>query len=260
MQKQARIMIHGKTSQKTAQILSKVLRKYKFVKVDCIEGMCIVSSDQIPDSLNTWLIDILLNSKMFLGKYHHKHPLYNRKRSHRLQEKFVTAISRFGFWESTDYPEDNVFFEYLVSKTRCLLNGMPLWKAVKIARDESGCQITLPDSPYAYDFKLSLIQNLVDYFAKSQEEALEIINLEFPEYKNAARLEMDNSNKMEIQKIMYNKIQELIGILKFYTPKERRKYIEQGDRMDKFLVFIFIMQSKGRQWVVDNIGEVEGWT
>jgi hypothetical protein len=56
------------------------------------------------------------------------------------------------------------------------------------------------------------------------------------------------------------KTRQLIETLKFYSPKNRRKYLDNSDNFDKFILFTALFQQKGKQWIIENIGEIESWT
>jgi hypothetical protein len=262
MLKEVWFHIHGKSPEQTVKIMTKVLKKFKFIQVKIGIDKCIIQTNEVPDSFNCWLINILLSSKLFLGKFHEKHPLFTKKMSRRInniQSKIQTCISRFGFWDSIDYPEDKVFGDFLIRKTQYLLNKKPLWKAVKMASQESKYQIIKPDDVFAHTTKMELIQNLTLHHNTTTKEATEIINKEFPELANAQKPEKTKISQKEIENIN-EKTRQLIETLKFYSPKNRRKYLDNSDNFDKFILFTALFQQKGKQWIIENIGEIESWT
>lgn len=260
MLKQVWFHIHGKTPEKMVNIMTKVLSNFKFINVNLIDNKCIIETESVPDSLNSWLIDKLLSSKKFMGQYHSS--IISKKKSIKigyLQMKIQTCISRFGFWDSVDYPEDKVFGNFLIIKTQHMLDNLPLWQAVKLASATSGHVVKEPEKIYAYSVKTDYIDNLIRYHDTPTNEAEAIINKEFPYLADIKEPQNVQISKESIEAINRKTI-ELIEILKFYSPKSRKNYLEQSNNFDKFLIFASLFNEKGRDWVVDNIGEVESWT
>lgn len=260
MLKQIWFHIHGKTPEKTVIIMTKVLSKIKFIKVNLINNKCIIQTESVPDSFNSWLIDKIISSKKFMGKFHSS--IASEKLSRKIsftQIKIQTCMSRFGFWDSVDYPEDELFGSFLIKKTQYLLAKFPLWKSVKLASEESGFIIKKPEKTYAYDVKTDYINNLIKYHKTPEDEAEAIINREFPHLADVGKPENTQVSK-EVMELINRKTIELIETLKFYSPKSRKKYLEETNNFDKFLIFAALFHKKGRDWVVENIGEVESWT
>jgi DNA-directed RNA polymerase beta subunit len=262
MLKQVWFHIHGKSPEQTTKIMTIVLKKFKFIKVKYSIDKCIIESNDVPDSLNCWIIDILLKSKVFLGKFHEKHPLFTSKMAKkidRVQLRIQTCISRFGFWDSIDYPEDKEFGDFLIRKTQYLLKKTPLWKAIKMASQESTYEIIKQDDVFAHNNKMELINNLTQHHNTTIKQATEIINREFPQLADVQKPERTKISQKEIETIN-EKTRQLIETLKFYSPKNRRKYLDDKDNFDKFVIFAALFQRKGKQWIIENIGEVENWT
>ena len=202
MLKQVWFHIHGKSPEKTVNIMTKVLKKLKYIKVNLIDNKCIIQTEYVPDSFNSWLIDKIINSKKFMGKFHNLKltPELANKIS-KAQIKIQTCISRFGFWDSVDYPEDQVFGDFLIRKTQCLLNNIPLWKAVKIASKQSKHEISKPEGEFAYSLKMDYIENLVKYHKLTKSEAENIINREFPYLTNVEKPEKTKVTKEVMETI-----------------------------------------------------------
>ena len=82
---------------------------------------------------------------------------------------------------------------------------------------------------------MELIQNLTLHHNTTRKEATEIINKEFPELANAQKPEKTKISQKEIENIN-EKTRQLIETLKFYSPKNRRKYLDNSDNFDKFIL------------------------
>ena len=128
-----------------------------------------------------------------------------------------------------------------------------------MASQESKYQIIKPDDVFAHTTKMELIQNLTLHHNTTRKEATEIIDKEFPELANAQKPEKTKISQKEIENIN-EKTRQLIETLKFYSPKNRRKYLDNSDNFDKFILFTALFQQKGKQWIIENIGEIESWT
>jgi len=257
MLKKVWFYIHGRTPEFTVKVMTKVLAKHKFIQVNLEENKCIISSNEVPD-LNDWIINNLIESKRFLGKFHKDHPLHNQRKYNATLQRIQATLCRFGFWDCASYPEDAVFNDFLIKKTNYLIKKFPLWKAVKLAAQESGHE--LPDDPTTrYMKKIDYVNDLTRYHKVSAEQALLIIEKEFPEIAKAEKPKETAMTRAQMEKIR-KKTEELIQTLRFYSPRGRKEYLDRGENFDKFIIFTSLFAKKGREWVIENIGEVESWT
>ena len=262
--KKAIFHIHGKSAKTTTRIMTRVLQKYKFIKVNLEENKCVISSDQVPDSLNSWIIQRLLKSKIFLGKYHSSHPLFNDDVKTQKQDKYKAAISRFGYWECSDIEEMTMFL-YHKRRVELMLTNMPDWQATKQAKLETNYNHEPHDS-FKGVTRSNFIEDLVKYHNHTEEEATRVVDREYPHY-NIPIPKFDDIEKsktpeerQERNRLWSEKLQKTIDILKFYTPKERAKYIKDDSRFLEFLMLIALLRDKGRDWFVENVGEIHGIT
>jgi len=249
--------IHGRTPEFTVKVMTKILAKHKFIQVNLEENKCIISSNEVPD-LNDWVIQNLIKSKRFLGKFHRDHPLHNQRKYEAVLQRIQATLCRFGFWECTNYPEDAVFNDFLIRKTDYLIKRFPLWQSIKLAAQESGHE--LPDDPDTrYIKKEDYINDLTRYHKMTVEQATRIIEIEFPEIAKAQKPKETDLTREQMEKIK-NKIEQLIQTLRFYSPKGRKEYLDRGENFDKFIIFSALFAKQGRDWIIENIGEVESWT
>lgn len=266
MEKQVWFHLHSHSPEITVKIMTKILEKYKFLKVFLHDNRCIISSVDVPDSLNSWIIEKILNSKRFMGRYHPAHNLYThpttQKRIRIAQGRMQACMSRFGFWDSIDYPEEKVFGEFLVRKTQYLLMKKPLWQAIKLSLQETSHILATLEGKWAISFKIDLYKDMVKYHEHSKEEALTIIHREFPYLENfPIRMPVeDNEISKEVIQTIQKKTHDLIQTLKFYSPKQRKSYLEKSENFDKYLIFVALFHRNGKEWIVENIGEIESWT
>jgi len=263
MQKKVIFYIHGKTAEKTAYLMSKVLKKYKFIKVAVENGECVFTTDQVDGSFNSWLIEMLLESKTFLGKYHENHPLhYLTKRIQKLQERYESVVCRFGWWDSMEYPNDLEVFEYHRQRMIFMLKGMPKYLANYHAANIVG-NVHEPHDDCKGFTRESYISDLVENYGDSEEQATKKVDKYFAHYNIAPSLPkpidpvVEEENKIK----MMEHFRKLVDVLSYYTSaKARKDYLNRSGTIVDFLYLGSLIQRHGRTWFIENIGEIEGLT
>ena len=260
--KKVRFHIFNKSAEQTANIMRKVLKKYKYIKVLHENDKCLIETDQIDGSFNTWLVERLVCMKRFLGKWHRSHAAYNQDRCDEIAEKYQTCISRFGFWTSADDPEEMEIYEYDVYKTSLRLKGVPSYKAAALARRVTGFEDKIPDINKPW-LRNRYIQELVDYYGLDREQATKKVDRYYKSYdiplppKEEIDPEVVKVNHEKANK-RFNDMIETMRILS--TPKERAKWLNRNEDFLGKLMLNFLLVKHGREWFVENIGEVEGIT
>jgi hypothetical protein len=238
---------------KTANILKKIFRKISYIHISIEGNKCIISSTEVPD-LNSWVIDKLLNSKKFMGVYHPDHPNFKVSKT---AERILTPATRFGYFNCVNL-NDKDMGQFFIERTNHLLNKMPLYLANKLAEQTARVKIMPEENKYKDLTRTEYIEDLVHNHNTSRKDAETLIDYEFPELlvKNKETPLTPN----QIQKIINDKAEELIKTLRFYSPKERKKYLDKIENFDKYIIFGTLFKTKGRDWIVNTIGEVQDWT
>jgi hypothetical protein len=254
--------IFGKSPELTTHIMSKIWSKYKYIRVYCEDSKCIIASNQISGSLNSWLIERLVSSKRFLGKFHMNHPAYNAERVEKISDKYQTCISRFGFWTSGDYPEESHQLNYDIYKTALRLKGVPSYKAVILAQNATSYNPPIPDNLKPLVRRL-YIHELVKYYGHNQAIATRKVDRYFKSFdipeppKEPIDKELVRQNTIKANQ----KLMDMIATLKFLgCPKARAKWLKRNDDFIGSLFLTFMLQKHGRDWFLENVGEVEGIT
>jgi hypothetical protein len=245
--------LHPQNPQTTVKILKKFFKKITYINVNLEDKKCIISSTEVPD-LNSWVIEKLLSSKVFMGRYHLDHPT---PKVSKIAERVLTPATRFGYMNSVNYPEDKDMGQFFVTRTDALLNKMPMWLANKLAAITSGWGPE-PTGKFKTLTRNEYVEDLVKHHKKTKEEAQAIIDKEFPQF--LVDTEEVTPTPEEIHKAINDKAHELIKTLKFYSPKERKQYLDRIENFDKYINFGTLCQVKGREWILDNVGEVQDWT
>ena len=249
--------IHGKDAEKTAYLMRKVLQKKTFIKVSVENGECIISSREISGSISTWLCDYLINSKKFMGKFHEKHIAHNKYQKNHYLGRYKQVPSRFGFFECNDIDEYD-FHQYCKIRTQQLLMGVPEYLAEKRAFDESGYVDQVVDT-FKVIRRKSFIKDLVVHHNKNVKEATKLVDVYFSHYNIVPKEPTEEEIRARHERIQ-NKSQELIEILKFYSPKQRRRYLEDPNNFTQFFLAMNLILTKGHAWFIENCGEIEGIT
>ena len=260
--KKVRFHIFNKSAEQTANIMRKVLKKYKYIKVLHIDNKCLIESDQIDGSLNTWLVERLVCMKRFLGKWHRDHSLFNQDLSDKISEKYKTCISRFGFWTSADDPEEMEIYEYDVYKTSLRLKGVPSYKAAALARRVTGFEDKIPDINKPW-LRNRYIQELVDYYGLDREQATKKVDRYYKSYD--IPLPPKEEIDPEVVKVNHEKankrFNDMIETLRFLsTAKERARWLKRNDDFIGGFLLASLLAKNGREWFVENVGEIEGIT
>jgi len=260
--KKVRFHIFNKSAETTANIMRKVLKKYKYVKVLHIDDKCLIVSDQINGSMNTWLVERLVCMKRFLGKYHRNHPAYDEAKCEKISEKYQTCISRFGFWTSADDPEEMEAYDYDVCKTSLRLKGVPFYKATVLARKITGFEDLIADNIKPC-IRGRYIHELVNYYGLSEQEATRKVDRYYKSYD----IPLPPKEKIDPEKVKANaekankKLMDMIATLKFLgCPKSRAKWLRRNDDFIGLLFLTHLLGKHGREWFVENVGEIEGIT
>ena len=214
-------------------------------------------------SFNTWLIELLLESKRFLGKFHKDHPLYSlTARTRKMQETKEIVVSRFGWWDSCDYPEDLAHFNFHCERMFNVLQGMPKYLADYRAKKTLNYEHEPHDDSKGWRRK-NYIHDLVNHFGVSEAEATRKVDKYFAHYNIEPTPEkpIDPAQKEANNKKMAEHYNKLIEILRFYTsPKARANYLKRSCTFLDHLYLTFLVKKYGRTWFVENIGEIEGVT
>lgn len=266
------LFIHRLDAERICSIAKKIFERYAYIKPIVEDGKCIIVCHDMPNSPTSWLIDRLLDSKRFMGKYH----ISNEERENLSSEdRFCMAICRFGYWDVFDYGRDKddngnpvdqpveKYTLYMLERFRLLRKGRPLYKAMKMASKKTGYSLDNFTDSQMINQKDFCVSNLVDYFGKSKEEATELVLNEFPAWAKAQPPILvpktpEEQNRMNQNLMM--KIEQLVKKLAFYSPKMRAKYLNDNDRFCDFLIFTTLVRSKGIEWIRENIGEIPGFT
>ena len=249
--------IHGKDAEKTAYLMRKILRKKTFIQVSVENGECIISSREISGSISNWLCDYLLSSKRFMGKFHEEHIAHNKYQKNYYFERYNQVPSRFGFFECNDI-EDYDFYQYCKIRTGQLLMGVPEYLAEKTAFDESGYVDQVVDT-FKVIRRKSFIRDLVIYHNKSITEATKLVDVYWSHY-NIITKEPTEEEILKMREKVKDESQKLIEILKFYSPKQRRRYLDEPENFTQFFLVMNMILKKGHEWFIENCGEIEGIT
>ena len=243
--------IHGKSAEKTAQLVSVVLKKYPFIKVVVEDSKCILVCHDMGKEPSTWIVQKLLESKKWLGKFHPKHPCHNVERVNYLIQKYNSGICRFGFFDCYEYPSDLKLANYFVDLHNNIRKKLPLYLAEKNALISSGHIFE-----YSNNTKITkrehYIDNLIKFSGMSRKDAINLIDQEFPDWKN---LQPDPPPKM-IKLPSKKMALELAKKLAFLSPKRRAKQLKENI-MD-ILLFRLLLENKGAAWILENIGPIPG--
>lgn len=270
--KKAWLFIHRLDAEKICSIAKRIFAKYAYIKPKVEDGKCIILCHDMPDSPTSWLIDKLLDSKRFMGKYH----ISNKDREKLLSEdRFWMSICRFGYWDVFDYGRDKdedgnpvdqpieKYTLYMLERFRLLRKGHPLHKAMKMASEKTGHSLDNFTDSQMINQKHFCVGNLVDYFGKSDEEATEIVLQEFPAWAKAqppVSVPKTPEEQHRLNQNLLMKIEQLVKKLAFYSPKMRAKYLNDNDHFTDFILFTTLVMPKGIEWVRQNIGEITGFT
>lgn len=249
--------IIGKSAEQTAYLMRKVLKKYKYINVIVEDKNCFIVSDQVSGTLNTWLVNHLLESKRFMGRFHRDHPLFDIERMEELTDRYYSVLCRFGFWDSEDYPNELAFFNFRVNRTKLKLQGLPLYKACYLAEKRSGYVPQLGDAAKPMT-RSHFIRELMDRYNNDEAIATKKVDRYFSNYN--IKVEPAQSTP-ECKRKMAERFNNMVSTLKFLgSAKSRANWIKRNANIvDEIMLYSFI-EKQGRDWFIDNIGEIEGIT
>ena len=250
--------IHDFPVEKTLKVADRFFKKYGFIKPTIENDKCILLCRDMGEHPSSWIIDKLIDSVKFLGKFCPKHLLYKKKRNARTVDRYYVAACRFGYFDVYDWPDDEKNANFILSKLKKQLAGIPFWLAERQASLETGRQLT-DDESLKKIRRDEYISDLVKFFNYSKKDAVKLIDAEFPEWKNCKVKTLSPSEKAQRIKQEQVKIKDLVGKLAFMSPKQRKVYLNQNDNFADFMRFMYIVKSRGFSWVKDNIGTIPGF-
>lgn len=252
--------IHRFDAAKTAQIMTKILRSKPYIKASVQDGLCILDCHDLGSDPSGHICEWLVDQKKFMGKYHYSSGriLSIEKKQDRLQ----IPCCRFGFFDLWLFPEEMPIFEYWKIRFENLRSGMPMHQADMDAHEKSGHHVELTNEQkrQLYD---SYRRDLCDFFGKKVEEAEKILDPIFPDWKNMPKKvftprKMTEKQKKKAVEREIKIMLDLVGKLQFMSPKSRKKFL--NDNFLEELRLKSILKAKGILWVLENIGEIPGYT
>lgn len=250
--------IHNFPLAKTLRVAKHFLKKYKFIKCVIEDDKCILICHDMGKYPSSWIINKCISMKSFIGKYHRKHPLYNSKRNAKTVDRYQAAACRFGYFDIYDWPNDKQHANFILTKLKKQLEGKPFYQAEHEAAAECNHKLN-QESSHKYIKRYEYIKDLVNFFGHTEESATQLIDKELPSYKDAQpkppMTKAQRDKKISSEKV---KIDELIGKLLLMSPKHRKKYLNDDENMGDFIRFIFIVKTRGVEWVKNNIGSIPG--
>lgn len=251
--------IHRLSAEKIFKISKRLFKKYPFVKPTIEDNKCILLCYDIGGSAASWLIQKAVDCKKFRGRFDPLSPLYDQNNESKTVYRYFVAACRFGYFDFWDYPLDDFSSFVHLRFIYQYHYRMPLFKASKLASCEA--KYALHSSPEVSLIKRKeYIQDLVNFFGKTNKQAERIVFKTFPELKDIKvekKVLTQEEEKIRNQK-MNMKIHDLIGKLAFMSPKMRKRYLDEGDNIGEFLLFIVIVKTKGVDWVKEKIGLIPG--
>ena len=264
--------IFGRSAERTAYLMRKVLRRYPYLRVGVEGARCVISSDQVSGSLNTWLIERLLRSRLFLGRYHDGHVLYDAERKEAVEERYRTCLCRFGLWDSVDAePEELRGFDYSVRRTELRLKGLPDYSASARAMRELSYDPYPPDRiddsvrAAMHLIRRGYIEELVERYGVDPETAVRRVDRRFKRYDvpmpEIRRAPVDPEVARRNSEAQNKRLTDMMDTLKFLgCPRRRRLWLMRNDDHIGDLFLRFVLHKRGREWFVERVGEIEGIT
>lgn len=262
MQKKVVFHIHGKTAERTAYIMAKVLKRHKYINVAVEDGECVLTTSHVDGSFNSWLIEYLTESKRFLGRFHRDHPLYNNEKIEASIERHEGVACRFGWWESGDMPEEKSMFDYHRQRVAFSLSGFPKYLCVLRAMKVTGYNAEPHDDNKGWQRK-NYIYDLVKNYGFDEAEATKRVDKYFAHYniEPAPKKPISREEKKRNARKTQERCEKMIGVLRMYSsPKQRAEYINRSGNIVDWLYLRFLLQKYGREWFVENVGEITGLT
>ena len=226
--------ISKKTPEQIVKISKFVFRGKPFIKPVVEDDKCILYCYDIPGDASEYVINELVGSKKFIGKFDSDHPLYDEEKVIRMS-RYQEAICRFGFWMIFSYPENVSYGNWSIARMNNLKARMPLHIAEREAAKSSGYTSYIPTQPYGKNIRRnSYIENLIDEHGFSEKEATNTIDAEYPQLKDIAAIVPPSEEVKEQGLKKFNqKINDLISTLKFMSPRERQNYLNDPQNVEK---------------------------
>lgn len=258
----AKIMfwIHRFDSLKTAKIMTKILRRKPYVKVSVQDGFCILDCHDLGSDPVGYICEWLVDQKRFMGKYHHSSgtSIAFQKKQDRLQ----LPCCRFGFFDLWLFPDEMQIFQYWKIRFQNLMAGMPMHQADMDAHEKSGHHVELNNEQKRQRYD-DYRRDLCEVFGKTVVEAEHILDPFFPCWKTMPKKVLSKRKMTEEQRKMAAKrevqlMTDLIARLQFMSPKSRKRFL--NDNFLDELRLRSIIKANGISWVVENIGEIPGYT
>jgi hypothetical protein len=252
--------IHRLSGEQTARIMRTFLKKKPYIKVVVQENNCYLLCHDTGSDPATYIFEYLLDNKRFMGKYHHS--VQQCPKFEARKDRLQIPVCRFGYFDicsSDDIKEFN-FWRYRFNNLKA---GMLLHEAETDAHNRSGfiSEMTDENKRFRYD---SYVRDLRKYRKLTKVQAQEIIDPLFPGWKDLPKRshkELKPMTKEQKAKASEKEIQiinDLIGKLQFMSAKSRKRYLRENF-LDELRVR-FMIGRRGKEWVIDNIGEIPGLT
>jgi hypothetical protein len=171
-------------------------------------------------------------------------------------------ICRFGWWDACLLPEGLQELQFNIQRFHNLKAGMLLHEADIDAQNKTGYKMTNTDKAKKRIYE-SYVSDIVKYKGKSREEAESILDPIFPDWKNMPNFDL-SPKKLSPEQIAKSAerelkfLNDLIGNLQFMSPKMRKKHLDKN--LIDALRINGLLKRNGREWIVNTIGEIPGYT
>lgn len=240
--------------EKVAKIMQRVLQNCPFIKVVVEDGACVFHCVDMGSDPASWIIERLVNSKLFMGHFHSDK--VSMDLLNRTSNRYYMATCRFGYFDLCNY-EDMSFCKYLIKKFELQKGGLPYYAAEMLASECEGYPLNFKDEVKVYR-RNDYIRDLVDFHGKTKEEATALIDCEFPGWKDIVLeekkfIDVDHSNELEAKIV-----DDLIGRLSFMGPKSRSRYLNSSDNILDFVRVMTLYHTFGSEWLLENVGRIPG--
>lgn len=251
--------INRLSAEQTAKILRRILRKKSYIKVVVQDNKCILNCYDVGNDPVGYIVEYLVDKKIFMGKYHCS---FQRPFSFEAkQDRYQIPVCRFG-WFDACLLEDMQEFNFWKKRFENLRSGMAMHEADLDAHAETGFEFNSNDENKRYRYD-SYIRDLVKYKKHSEEEAKSVIDSIFPGWKDIPvkvhkPFVMTPEKKKEYAKKEMEMMDKLVGMLRFMSPKMRRRYLDKN-LLDELRIRS-LSRFHGKEWIVENIGEIPGYT
>jgi hypothetical protein len=240
--------------EKVAKIMQRVFRNCPFIKVVVEDGACIFHCMDMGADPASWIIEYLVNSKLFMGRFHSDK--INMDLLDRTSNRYYMAVCRFGYFDLCNH--DNMSFcKYLIKRFELQKSGLPYYCAEKLASECEGYSLNFNDQIKIYR-RHDYIRDLVDFHGMTKEDATALIDHKFPGWKDIVLeerepIDVDHSNELEDKLV-----DDLIGRLKFMNAKSRSRYLKSNENILDFIRVMTLYQKFGSEWILENVGRIPG--